>query len=92
MGYYIQTPSVKGKAEYIATQYKGRIASYTKALDAMNDSTKGVIVVVDNGFFEAAGFAFNQSEFEAFTQLSDDRPREFVILDRDVAEKLSGYE
>ena len=91
MGYYIETPMGRDKAEYISKEYEGQIVSYMKARAAMNDETKGVIVVVHNSFFEAAGFAYNMREFEAFTSIMDPREKEFVILPREKAIELSGY-
>jgi len=57
----------------------------------MNAPGMGVIVVVDNGPFEAAAFAYSQREFDEFVSDRDPRPRQFVILDRAVAEKASGF-
>lgn len=91
MGFYIETPGNRDKAGQIAKQFNGQIVSYTKARDAMKDSTRGVIVVVHNAFFEAAGFAFSEDEFDAFTRLNDAREKEFVIISRNDAEKASGY-
>ena len=86
MGYYIQTNSNTGKASIIAKEHGGVIVSYGEAKEAMKDATKGVIVVLNNGFFEAAGFAYNQEEFDAFT--SDMRPKHYVILDRHIVKTI----
>ena len=87
MGYYIETPMNHGKARYIVQHYNGVVATYEEAKVASTD--QGVIVVLDNGPFEAAGFAYDESEFEAFT--SDGRPKSFVILERSLAERLTGF-
>lgn len=91
MGYYIQTTSNHDKAAAIALAHGGTIVSKYGAEQAMNDPTKGVICVVDNGMFEAAAFAYDHDEFAAFTRPTDRRPIMFVVLDRKVAEKLSDY-
>lgn len=91
MGYYIETDSSTDKANYIAKIYNGKSVSRAEAAEAMKDPDKGVIVVVDNGYFEAAGFAFNQKEFEAFTRPDDKRYKDFIILDRELAKQLSEY-
>jgi hypothetical protein len=86
MGYYIQTHSNTGKASIIAEEHGGVVVSYAEAVMAMSDPTKGVIVVINNGLFEAAGFAYDQEEFDAFT--SDERKRHYVILDRSKVKDL----
>ena len=90
MGYYIETPMPVGKAKYIAEHYDGQIVPQPTSYEDIPES-KGLIVVLDNGFFEAAGFVFSELEFEAFTDVGDIRPRKFVLIDRKEAEDLSGY-
>ena len=89
MGRYIQTEGNKNKAEEIAATYEGTIVSQLGAAKAINDPIMAVIVVVDNGFFEAAAYAYSQAEFEAFIQLTDKRPKKFVIIDRKIAEEIA---
>ena len=91
MGYYIQTKDNHGKAEEIAREHNGKIVDELAAGMAMMDKNKGVIVVCDNGPFEAAGFAYDDDEFKAFTSLTDPRPKKFVVMDRKLAKELSGY-
>ena len=91
MGYYIQTKDNHGKAEEIAREHGGKIVDELTAGMTMMDKDFAVIVVINNGPFEAAGFAFDDDEFKAFTALDDPRPRKFVILDRDTAKELTGY-
>jgi hypothetical protein len=93
MGYYIEVPVNRQKAEIIAHLYDGKIVSELEAANAMLDSTKGVICVVENrGMgFEAAGFCYNMAEFEAFTDSGDPRTKQFVVIPRELAKKYSGY-
>lgn len=91
MGYYVEVPAAHGKAALIAKTYDGAVVDYAEADKAMDNPDMGVIVAVNNGLFEAAGFAHSRREFDAFTMTDDPRPRQFVILDRDVAEKASGF-
>ena len=91
MGYYIETSGYRNKAEDIVARHSGKIVSREEARQAMDDPALGVVVVVDNGAFEAAGFAYDLREFEAFTSPDDDRPKKFVVIDRKLAEKLSDY-
>lgn len=90
MGYYIDTEQSHGKASFIAQTLNGVIVDQATAFDAVN-AGEGVIVVVNNGLFEAAGFAYDVKEFEAFTEPNDTRSKEFVILDREVAKQASRY-
>jgi len=92
MGYYIETNSPHNKAEYIIKNYGGRLISYEEALFAMQSKkSHAVIVIVDNGIFEAA-FAFSDAEaFEAFTEKNDTRPKKFVVIDRNLCKKLTEY-
>jgi hypothetical protein len=89
MGRYIQTEGNKNKAEEIAATYEGTIVSQYGATKAINDPIMAVIVVVDNGPFEAAAYAYSQAEFEAFIQPTDKRPKKFVIIDRKIAEEIA---
>ena len=89
MGYYIEVPENHGKASQICKLHDGKIVSFTEAQQALDDSSLGVIVVLDNGMFEAAGFCFSKQEFKEFT--ADDRNKQYVLLERSLAEKLSGF-
>lgn len=92
MGFYIQTTQNKNKARIIAdNEPSARIVTLTEAARAIDDPDLGVIVVVDNGPFEAAGFCYNKDEFTAFTRRDDLRPRRYVIMDRARAEELTGF-
>lgn len=91
MGYYIETGTLFDKAKIIASDHGGVIATFDEAKLAMKDPSKGVIVVVRNPQFEAAAFAYDEDEFNAFHYGSDPRPRTYVILDRRKAEHLSGF-
>ena len=90
MGYYINTGTNFDKAAEIVRQFGGfRVAKPDSFASIPTD--KALIVVVDNGAFEAAGFAYNQAEFNAFTEPEDSRPKEYVIMDRHKAEQLTGF-
>lgn len=91
MGYYIETDFTHGKAEAIAEKYDGIVYPTPPDYDAIDSRGDGIIVVINNGLFEAAGFAYDKQEFLAFTQPDDLRPKKFVIMDRATAEIASGY-
>ena len=90
MGYYIELPAHHGKAELLEQLHDGEIVSKDAARTAVSEG-KGVVVVMNNGPFEAAGFAYDLGEFQAFSDPRDSRPKKFVVMDREKAEKLSGF-
>ena len=92
MGYYVQTSKVFNKAEEIALKHDGIMSHCgpVSSYDAI-PKDKALIVVIDNGVFEAAGFCYCPEEFKAFTEPGDNRPRKYVLIDRAVAERLTGF-
>lgn len=93
MGYYIECEHPVGKAMQICRDHGAERSTWAECREVVQNATsdKAVIVVVNNGMFEAAGFAFDVDEFKAFTLPDDERPRSFLIMDRKKAEELSGY-
>lgn len=89
MGYYIEVPEKKGKAQQIVELYGGRIVSSPPSFEDITPN-EAIICVVDNGRFEAAGFAYNQDELYVFSHM-DGRPRTWVIMNRRKACELTGY-
>ena len=89
MGSYINTPANKGKTEFILNAYGGMQLPLppNSFLDIPED--KALIVVVDNGHFEAAGYAYCESEFRVFTDPHEKRPRDYILLDKTIAEQIS---
>lgn len=90
MGYYIETPTSRNKARWIVDNLDGTLCTYDEAREAVIDG-EGVVVVVHNPAFEAAGFAYDADEFDRMTDARDPRPREYVLIDYAVAAKRSGY-
>ncbi len=90
MGYYIQVPNNHDKTSQLVLLHGGEVIPQPWHFNEIPED-KGLIVVVDNGPFEAAGFAYNEAEFKAFTDLTDTRPKSFVLLDLALAKTLSGY-
>lgn len=89
MGYYIQVPNNKNKAQQISMLYGGQIIPKPRFNEIPAD--KALMVVVDNGPFEAAGLAYDEAEFSEFTALDDIRRKMFVLMDKQQAYKLSGF-
>ena len=90
MGFYIQVPEHFGKAEQIEALYDGMIIPKPNSFDLI-PLNMALIVVVRNQQFEAAGFAYDEEEFVAFTDPGDLRPKKFVLINRVMASELSGY-
>jgi len=82
MGYYIETDSPHNKADWLLKNAK---ASRTYQPNYIP------VVVMDNGYFEAAGVAFDKREFDAFTNPSDRRPKTIVYVPRDEVIRLCPF-
>lgn len=93
MGYYIDVPNRKGKAQQIVDLHGGRILPHAPIWgDAGAD--EAIICVLDNGPWEAAGFAYNERELERFAEpdlYTQQRPRIWLVMNRTKACKLTGY-
>lgn len=93
MGYYIQVPNNKGKARQIVELYGGRIVTDVPSFKNISPD-EAIICVLDNGAFEAAGFAYDErelAEFVAPDSFCHQRPRTWVIMNRRKACELTGY-
>lgn len=89
MGYYIEAPAVHGKAGYLVMTYGAERVTRPASFASIPEG-KALVMVIDNGIFEAAGFIYSEREFEDVVS-SDGRPREFLYMDRLTTELLSGY-
>lgn len=90
MGYYIQTPAPTDKAVQIAKLYGGQIITKPAKFSDV-PAGKALIVVLHNGPFDAAGFAYSDAEFQSFTDSRDQRDKDFVLIDREKACELTGF-
>lgn len=91
MGYYIQTPGQNvNKAIRIAADHDGQLVSKPNHYWDLPEG-KALVVVVDNGVFEAAALAYSEREFQEFTDIQDTRHKDYVLLDKATAYKLAGY-
>lgn len=92
MGYYIQTAGPRDKAAYIIREYGAmQWPKAPKWEDVPEDLA--IICVVDNGVFEAAGFAYSKEELDEFDAPNERprRPRTWLLMPRDVAEQLTKF-
>ncbi len=89
MGFYIETYCNQGKADELVKRHGAvKIATPKSFNDIPVD--KGLICVVENGFFDAAGFCYDENEFKAFVD-PDGRRKHWLLMDKELAIKLSGY-
>ena len=90
MGFYLQGSDPK--ADYLLATYPGfQEVTPRDAKVSVMDEDRAVVVVVENGIFDAAAFAFSEAEFEEFTRDDDPRHTRFLTGHRDLVEVLSGY-
>lgn len=91
MGRYIRGPQ-SGKASFIITTYGGeKLAKPPASFDDIPPG-KALIIIVSNGSWEAAAFAYCDYEFRAFTgDPSDRRTKEYVLMDYDKAAELAPF-
>ena len=93
MGYYIETPHNKGKAEQLVELYGARIVPNRPEFKDIKPS-EAIICVVQNAMFDAAGFAYDQRELDAFARdfHGPQRLRTWLLMDRAKACELTGFE
>lgn len=77
MGYYIETGSNKGKANWLRSNAKA--ISFNRS---QISSDLIPVVVVDNGPFEAAAIAFNSKELDEFLDPDGEREVEKLLVPR----------
>lgn len=90
MGFYIETDTTLGKADWLIKHGDAQEIKQPASLAEVPEG-KALVVVVENGFFDAAAYAYDDSELLAFTQPGDYRPKRFLLMDKDIVELHSGY-
>lgn len=79
MGYYIDPPDMS-KEKWLIENAK---PSTKSACEEWSDfSTEVPVVLVDNGFFTAAGIAYDEREVNAFTQPDDKRSKVYFTVEK----------
>lgn len=89
MGYYIEAPSHFGKAEWLTETFED--AEVIPQPEKFSDVPEGkfLIVIINNGPFEAVGIVYNEREFADFTDASDTRPKSFLLLSEETTFRLN---
>lgn len=89
MGFYLNgfNEFAHNKAALLIEKHGAERISHATPSEFINPSSGRVMVcVVANFAFEAAGVAFDEAEFKEFSNPRDDRPKEWLSVDRKVAE------
>lgn len=89
MGYYIDGPT-KGKAKHIRENHNAELVFHLVPPSQLPPG-KALICVVDNGFFEAAAYCYDDKEYEAFHDKHDVRPKTWLTMDSELARALCGF-
>jgi hypothetical protein len=74
MGYYVN-PATETKESFLENEGREVQLSECKLTDS-----ELPVVLVDNGFFTAAGIAYSEAELQAFTSPGDRRPKRFFMV------------
>lgn len=88
MGRYVQTNGHFGKVQAIVDTHQGAIVLCPKSFADIPEG-KALIVIVDNGFWEAAAYAFDEDEYRRTTRPDDLRRKQYVLIDKQVAERIA---
>lgn len=86
MGYYIN-PSNMTKEQYLIKHGKPIVTKPT--FDQIADCSV-LVCLINNGFFTAAGIAFNEAELETFRS-PDGRPKLWYLLSKEDAMAASDW-
>jgi len=86
MGYYINQNS---KGENLPSSGKAKALVNDGAKIVKPEFQPNLICVVENGFFDAAGYCYSKEEFIDFNYPGDYRPKTW--LTHPLAKELSGY-
>ncbi|MDD3263378.1 MAG: hypothetical protein PHT94_00615 [Candidatus Nanoarchaeia archaeon] len=90
MGYYVNPNNII-KEEWLSLNAEK--VSKEIAVEEVRKDKKAVLVLIDNGLFTACGLAFNEREFNDFTDEEDRRPKTFYITEHHkLKDVIAGYE
>jgi hypothetical protein len=87
MGYYINEDS---KGNLLPQTGKAQALINDGAVITNNTFKENLVCVVENSVFDAAGYAYDEREFEVFNHPDDPRQRTWLVYSH--AKKLSGYD
>jgi uncharacterized protein (DUF1330 family) len=87
MGFYIEVPQYHNKAQQMVDLYGARVIPQPRSFAPVEGQT--LLCVVVNPFFDAIGICYDQHEFDAFADPSDDRPKTWLTIDTNKAKALN---
>lgn len=87
MGYYIEVPNNRNKAEQMRTLHNAQVILQPKMLTEI-PKDKALICVVENGTFDAAAIVFNQHELDDFIYDGTTRRKTWMLIDKQRAFRL----
>jgi hypothetical protein len=90
MGYYIEVPKNLNKAAQLMDLYGAELMPMDMGFSEI-PADKALICVVQNGLFDAVGYAFDETEFRAFSE-PDGRTRTWLLMDKKLVHQLTKYE
>ena len=90
MGYYIEVPNNKDKAQQLVDLHGAAILTKHPTFEEIPNG-KALICVVQNAAFEAAALVCDRDELVDFTLPEDPRPRTWLLMEQTVAHELAGY-
>ncbi len=79
MGYYIEVPYNKKKAQQLMMLYNAIPIPEPKSFEAIPEDV-ALICVVQNPFFDACLVCYIKSEFEVTLDPRDQRPRTYLLM------------
>ena len=91
MGYYIQVPKNQSKTQQLVELY-GAVEVPKPTSLANIPADKALVCVVSNDFFDAAAYAYSEQELREFSHPSDHRPKHWVLMNKVLVERLSGFQ
>ena len=90
MGYYIETPRFTDRAAYLVEHYDAIIVPPPAVYP--EDKTTALLCVIGNGAFEAVALCHSRAEFEWLTWPADYRKKVWLLMDKETAHRLSGFQ
>ena len=94
MGYYINSAGgvpLQATGKALALINRENAKRLTEVPSQLPTDGNGIICVVNNGFFEAAAFAYSNEELAYFRDSSDTRPKVSLTMPLQRCKELSGY-
>lgn len=92
MGYYLNGIGAQGKADTLIKNYGAMEIGpedYPKDISTAEKEGYAIVVVIENGPFDAAGLAYSNEEFQEF--LNCGRPFRVLMMDKPMAHEMAKY-